>query len=174
MRHVCNNADYDVVGVASAPYDVFFDRVSNNFLAEPDDLGAKQLLHFRYGLREALTSLLGPGEAAQFSCSDRVSSRYSVKFAGIPFAVEMPESDVYRDMRHIDTREELVDAIAEFHWCPNEHDLMYDGAAEDIKVCSACGGEGGRGLARLSCKVCDFHLCRSCRIPLLGGQHERV
>ena len=96
-------------------------------------------------------------------------SRCYLKFVAIPFAVEMPDWEVYQDMRQIDTREELIDAIAEYHWCPKEHDLIYDGAAEDARDCNACGREAGRGFGRLCCKVCAFHLCGACRMPQRGA-----
>ena len=169
MPHLCNNAEFEVFGFARSPYDVVFDLVRSDLLSETDGIDAKQLIHFRYGLCEAFIPIPGHGKAAQPSSTERVSSRYYVKFVGTPFAVEMPDWEVYQDMRQIDTREERIDAIAEYHWCPKEHDLIYDGAAEDARDCSACGREAGRGFGRLCCKACAFHLCGACRIPQRGA-----
>ena len=160
LRHWCSVEEFDIFGKDRKPFNVFFDRVGSALSPEP---GEVQLLHCKFGLCEELATVVSP-------CSTNLGSdRYSVKFAGLPFYVEMSGCDINSATREIETGEELVDAIAEYHWCPNEHDLKYFAAGKKF-VCYSCGEEVGRDhLPRLGCKICDFYLCGPCRLPAVSS-----
>jgi hypothetical protein len=118
-------------------------------------------LHEKFGLG----TLLGP--AANL---DR-PYRYRVQFTCIPFEIEIAEDELAGKMLRIHTREHLVDVIIEYHWRPREHDLLFDAHPERGKTCELCGATAGRGCPRLSCTVCDYHLCQHCRIPQAAHWH---
>ena len=124
--------------------------------------GANLFLHESIGLG----AFLGP------SANLARPYRYRVQFACIPFEIEVAEEELAEKMLRIPTREHLVDVIVEYHWCPREHDLMFEAHPEHGKTCELCGATAGRGCPRLSCNICDYHLCQHCRIPQAARWHK--
>ena len=51
---------------------------------------------------------------------------------------------------------------------------MFENHPERGKICELCGGFSGSGCPRLSCNVCDYHLCQHCRIPGGAFRHKEI